>query len=72
MKTGEKIRAWRLRLKMTQENFALATSLYQSQLSNYENCLIIPTRKVLKRIADAIGVSPESLEGEDIERRTRA
>lgn len=71
MKTGEKIRAWRLRLKMTQENFALATSLYQSQLSNYENCLIIPTRKVLKRIADAIGVSPESLEGEDMEGRTR-
>lgn len=72
MKTGEKIKAWRLRLKMTQENFALATSLYQSQLSNYENCLIIPTRKVLKRIADALGVDPESLEGEDMERRTRA
>lgn len=72
MKTGEKIKAWRLRLKVTQENFALATSLYQSQLCNYENCLIIPTRKVLKRIADALGVSPESLEGEDIERRTRA
>lgn len=71
MKTGEKIRAWRLRLKMTQEDFALATSLYQRQLSNYENCLIIPTRKVLARIADALGVSPESLEGEDMEGRTR-
>ena len=71
MKTGEKIRAWRLRLKMTQENFALATSLYQSQLSNYENCLIIPTKKVLARIADAIGVLPESLEGDDMEGRTR-
>lgn len=72
MKTGEKIRAMRLRPRVTQENFALATSLYQSQLSNYENCLIIPTRKVLTRIANALGVSPESLEGEDIERRTRA
>lgn len=71
MKTGEKIRAMRLKLGMTQENFALETSLYQRQISNYENCLIIPTRKVLKRIADALGVSPESLEGEDIERRTR-
>lgn len=71
MKTGEKIRAWRLRLKMTQENFALATSLYQSQLSNYENCLIIPTRKVLKRIADALGIDPESLEGDDMKGRTR-
>lgn len=71
MKTGEKIKAWRLRLKMTQENFALATSLYQSQLSNYENCLIIPTRKVLKRIADAIGIDPESLEGDDMKGRTR-
>ena len=71
MKTGEKIKAWRLRLKMTQENFALATSLYQSQLSNYENCLIIPTRKVLARIADALGVSPESLEGDDMGGRTR-
>lgn len=72
MKTGEKIRAMRLRLKMTQENFALATSLYQSQLSNYENCLIIPTKKVLKRIADELGIDPESLEGDDMERRTRA
>lgn len=72
MKTGEKIRAWRLRMKMTQENFALATSLYQSQLSNYENCLIIPTKKVLKRIADELGIDPESLEGDDMERRTRA
>ena len=71
MKTGEKIRAMRLRLRVTQENFALVTSLYQSQLSNYENCLIIPTRKVLKRIADAIGVSPESLEGDDMKGRTR-
>lgn len=71
MKTGEKIKAWRLRLKMTQENFALATSLYQSQLCNYENCLIIPTRKVLARIADAIGIDPESLEGEDMKGRTR-
>lgn len=71
MKTGEKIRAMRLRLRVTQENFALVTSLYQSQLSNYENCLIIPTRKVLTRIADALGVSPESLEGEDMEGRTR-
>lgn len=71
MKTGEKIKAWRLRLKVTKENFALATSLYQSQLSNYENCLIIPTRKVLKRIADALGIDPESLEGEDMEGRTR-
>ena len=71
MKTGEKIKAWRLRLKMTQENFALATSLYQSQLSNYERCLIIPTKKVLARIADALGVSPESLEGDDMKGRTR-
>ena len=71
MKTGEKIRAWRLRLKMTQENFALATSLYQSQLSNYENCLIIPTRKVLARIADALGIDPESLEGDDMKGRAR-
>lgn len=71
MKTGEKIKALRLRLKMTQEDFALATSIYQSNLSNYENSLIIPTRKVLARIADAIGVSPESLEGEDMEGRTR-
>lgn len=71
MKTGEKIKAWRLRLKMTQENFALVTSLYQSQLSNYENCLIIPTRKVLKRIANAIGIDPESLEGDDMKGRTR-
>ena len=72
MKTGEKIWLWRAKLGMTQENFALATSLYQSQLSNYENCLIIPTKKVLKRIANAIGIDPESLEGEDMERRTRA
>ena len=71
MKTGEKIRAWRLRLKMTQENFALATALYQSQLSNYENCLIIPTKKVLARIADALGIDPESLEGDDMKGRTR-
>lgn len=69
MKTGEKIRAWRLRMKMTQEQFALEASLYQSQLSNYENCLIIPTKKVLARIADALGIDPESLEGDDIERR---
>lgn len=71
MKTGEKIKAWSLRLKMTQENFALATSLYQSQLSNYENCLIIPTKKVLARIADALGIDPESLEGDDMKGRTR-
>ena len=70
MKTGEKIRLWRVKLGMTQEQFSLETSLYQSQLSNYENCLIIPTRKVLTRIADALGVSPESLEGEDMEGRT--
>ena len=56
---------------MTQEDFALATSLYQSQLSNYENCLIIPTRMVLRRIADALGIDPESLEGDDMEGRTR-
>lgn len=71
MKTGEKIRLWRAKLGMTQEQFSLETSLYQSQLSNYERCLIIPTRAVLRRIADALGVSPESLEGEDMERRTR-
>lgn len=64
MKTGEKIRAWRLRLGMTQEDFALAASLYQSQLCNYERCLIVPTKKVLKRIADTLGVLVESLEGE--------
>ena len=72
MKTGEMIRLWRVKLEMTQEQFALEASLYQSQLSNYENCLIIPTRKVLTRIADALGVPPESLEGDDMERRTRA
>ena len=71
MKTGEKIRLWRMKLGMTQEQFSLETALYQSQLSNYERCLIVPTRMVLRRIADAIGIDPESLEGEDIERRTR-
>lgn len=71
MKTGEKIRLWRVKLGMTQEQFSLETSLYQSQLSNYENCLIIPTRKVLTRIADALGIDPESLEGDDMKGRTR-
>ena len=71
MKTGAKIKALRLRLKMTQEQFALETSLYQSQLSNYENCLIVPTRTVLRRIADALGIDPESLEGDDMKGRTR-
>lgn len=72
MKTGEKIRKARETWGLSQNALAVEAEMGQGQLSNYENCLIIPTRKVLTRIADALGIDPESLEGEDIERRTRA
>lgn len=71
MKTGEKIKEARIAFGMKQTELAYAASMYQSQLSKYEDCLHIPTRPVLQRIADVLGVEVESLIGEDIRERKR-
>lgn len=71
MKTGEKIKEARIAFGMKQTELAYAASMYQSQLSNYEKCLYIPTKTVLCRIADVLGVQVESLMGDDIRERKR-
>ena len=58
---GEAIMTARVAKGMTQEDLAASTSLTQAALSRYEHDLREPDPEVLKRIADALGVTPELL-----------
>ena len=58
---GNMIREARKRAGMNQKMLASLVGIYQPQLSNYERNLIVPTKPILIRISDALGVSLETM-----------
>lgn len=61
MNFGEKLRAMRLSLDMTQEELANKIGVQKQTISRYENSAREPNLKSAKLIANALGVSLEEL-----------
>lgn len=58
---GPFIRSSRKQQGRSQEDVAWSAQIDQSDLSKYERGIIIPRPQVVKRIAAALGIDPESL-----------
>lgn len=66
MKFGEKLKAERLKCRMTQHELAKKAGLGLNTISNYENCRTYPqNRDVYIILAEALGVSPDYLHNEN-------
>lgn len=61
MTLGKKIRHFRNSLNITQEQLASLTKIHIVTIKNYETDVLIPSPKLLNRIAEALNVSPEEL-----------
>lgn len=60
---GEKIKEYRVSLKMTQAEFARRLGVTGSSVSAYENGTRLPSYDILVRIANILGVSTDALLG---------
>ena len=58
---GHNVRRYRLKKNWSQEELAHQAGLQQSYVSNIENGTRNPTVKVIKKLADALGVKPAAL-----------
>jgi transcriptional regulator with XRE-family HTH domain len=58
---GEKIRAVRQKKGLSQIELAESASIYQKNISRYENDTTDPSASALKKIADALGVTADYL-----------
>lgn len=61
MTFGEKLKNLRIRAGLTQDELAKKLNASKQSISRYENSTREPNIKTAKRIADALGVSLESL-----------
>ncbi len=64
--TGENIRRIRIRKGLSQKELAEKAGMTNVLLNNYEHGLRNPKAETLQRIAEALGVIPEVLQGEEI------
>lgn len=64
MEIGDRIRKARERLCMKQSTLSRMTGISRPKISRYERNVVIPPAIVIFKIADALGVSVESLTGE--------
>jgi len=62
---GAKLRILREELGMSITGFAKKVGITPSSVSNLEKSIQTPSPSLLKRLADAVGVSPEDLCGVD-------
>ena len=60
---GEKIRAYRSSLKMTQADFAYRLGITGASVSAYENGTRLPSSEILVKISNILGVSTDALLG---------
>lgn len=60
---GDRIKAYRISIKMTQMDFAARLGITGSSVSAYENGTRLPSYEVLVKIADALGVTTDELLG---------
>lgn len=60
---GDRIKAYRISIKMTQMDFATRLGITGSSVSAYENGTRLPSYEVLVKIADALGVTTDVLLG---------
>lgn len=65
-KIGENIRRVRIRKGMSQKELAEKAGMTNVLLNNYEHGMRNPKAETLKKLADALGVSPEVLSGEEM------
>ena len=65
MKTGEKIRKRRLELHMTMEDLGRAIGVQRSAINKYEKGTVDLKSSTLAEIANALGVSPAYLLGDE-------
>lgn len=63
--SGELIRAWRKRLGLTQVRLAEKSGMSAAQLCHLERQRNAPSFRTLRRIAQALGISPAELVGDD-------
>ena len=63
---GENIRRIRIRKGLSQKELAEKAGMSNVLLNNYEHGLRNPKAETLQRIAQALGVSPEVLQGEEM------
>ena len=63
MSIGKRIKDLRIEKGLKQKELALEANIAQKNLSTYENELNIPPSDILKKIADALGVTSDSLLG---------
>ena len=66
---GERIREYRISIKMTQTDFATRLGITGASVSAYENGTRLPSYEVLVKIADALGVTTDELLGRKKENR---
>ena len=60
---GDRIKTYRISIKMTQNDFATRLGITGSSVSAYENGTRLPSYEVLVKIADALGVTTDELLG---------
>ena len=66
---GERIREYRISIKMTQTDFATRLGITGASVFAYENGTRLPSYEVLVKIADALGVTTDELLGRKKENR---
>jgi transcriptional regulator with XRE-family HTH domain len=64
MEIGQKIREVRTAKGLKQYQLANLSYLSAEAMNRIENGMYYPSRKVIKLIADALGVKPDELKGE--------
>ena len=67
MTLGEKIKIARMQKKISQQHLSEVAQTHQKNISKYEQNLVIPSAVTLKRIADALHVTTDSLLGSELE-----
>lgn len=64
-KLGDNIRLYRKAAKLTQEKLSECVDVTRLTIARYESGEIVPSASVLSRLADALGVTPNILLGQN-------
>jgi transcriptional regulator with XRE-family HTH domain len=65
MSLGKKLKKYRTEKGITQTALAKSIGIYQKNISDYEKDSVVPSITMIKKIADALGVSLDHLMSSD-------